>query len=205
MSAPRKNDSLAVPADPLAALRALQDLDARPAAPPPRSPPGADHATALPPTGATGSGDAPNTGSPVGSAGGGAAAGVRDNAPARRRTSADGSEGGEAGSERSSDTAGWAASGHDSGRVRPPRPRKPDPAWVSDEDPADPMAEAVRTMLGRPYAADPEKGPFTVSTVKIPAEVWDRLGWLSKWTGRAKQDIIADALKDHFAKVVKGR
>lgn len=67
------------------------------------------------------------------------------------------------------------------------------------------MAEAVRAMLGRAYTADPEKGPFTVSTVKIPAEVWDRLGWLSKWTGRAKQDIIADALKDHFAKVVRGR
>ncbi|MBX9625556.1 MAG: hypothetical protein K2X82_17245 [Gemmataceae bacterium] len=67
------------------------------------------------------------------------------------------------------------------------------------------MAEAVWAMLGRPYTADPEKGPFTVSTVKIPAEVWERLGWLSKWTGRAKQDILADALKDHFAKVVKGR
>jgi hypothetical protein len=69
----------------------------------------------------------------------------------------------------------------------------------------DPIAEAVRTLLARPYAATAEKGPFTVSTVKIPAEVWERLSWLSKWTGRAKQDIIADALREHFAKVLRGR
>jgi hypothetical protein len=67
------------------------------------------------------------------------------------------------------------------------------------------MAEAVLAMLSRPYTSDLGKGPFTVSTVKVPTEVWERLGWVSAWTGRPKQEIIADALKDHFAKVLKGR
>lgn len=207
MAAPRKTDSLAVPSDPLAALRALQDLDARPPSPPQQTPAGP--ATALPPTGVTGSGGAPDTGSPVGSAGGGTPAGARDSAPAQRRAGADGSA-----NDRGGGPGGPAASEADSAEprggegtdtaLRAPRPRKPDPAWP-EEKPVDPMADAVRAMLARPYTTDPEKGPFTVSTVKIPAEVWERLGWLSKWTGRAKQDIIADALKDHFAKVVKGR
>jgi hypothetical protein len=70
---------------------------------------------------------------------------------------------------------------------------------------ADPIAEAVRALLARPYAEHPGRGRFTVSTVKIPAEVWERLGWLAKWTGRAKQDIIADALREHFEKVLRGR
>jgi hypothetical protein len=67
------------------------------------------------------------------------------------------------------------------------------------------MADAVREMLSRPYTSDPNKGPFTVSTVKVPTEVWERLGWVSTWTGRPKQEIIADALKEHFVKVLKGR
>lgn len=67
------------------------------------------------------------------------------------------------------------------------------------------MADAVREMLSRPYTCDPGKGPFTVSTVKVPTEVWERLGWVSAWTGRPKQEIIADALKEHLGKVLKGR
>jgi hypothetical protein len=67
----------------------------------------------------------------------------------------------------------------------------------------DPLAAAVRKMLSRPYTADPRKGPFTVSTVKIPTEISERLGWVATLTGKAKQEILADALKDYFAKVLK--
>jgi hypothetical protein len=37
----------------------------------------------------------------------------------------------------------------------------------------------------------------------MPSEVWERLGWAAKVTGQAKQDIIRDALKDYFRKLVK--
>jgi predicted DNA-binding protein len=58
-------------------------------------------------------------------------------------------------------------------------------------------------MLARPYAADPKKGPSTVSTVKIPTEVSERLGWVATLTGKAKQEILTEALKDYFHKVLK--
>jgi hypothetical protein len=67
------------------------------------------------------------------------------------------------------------------------------------------IADAVRAMLARPYTSDPRRGPFTVSTVKVPTEVWERLGWLSAWTGRPKQEIIADALREHFVRILKDR
>jgi hypothetical protein len=65
------------------------------------------------------------------------------------------------------------------------------------------MANAIRGMLSKPYTADPKRGPFTVSTVKIPSEISERLGWVATLTGKAKQEILADALKDYFAKVLK--
>lgn len=178
----RKTSSLAVPADPLAALRALQELDT------PRSPVPED-ATALPVADATGSAPLPATGSAVGSA----------------TTPAESNEVANAGGSvvtrpRERDTS--SATG--SAGARSPGPRKIEPTEET-ADPPDPMAAAVRAMLGQPYSGEPAKGQFIVSTVKLPVEVWERLGWLSKWTGRAKQDIIADALKDHFAKIVKGR
>lgn len=83
-------------------------------------------------------------------------------------------------------------------------PRRPEPPATAEE-PKDVMERAILDMLGRPYAADPAKGPFTVTTVKVPAEVWERLGWASSLTGRPKQEIIALALKDWFAKLAKGR
>jgi hypothetical protein len=65
------------------------------------------------------------------------------------------------------------------------------------------MAEAVRALLEKPYTADPRTGPFTVSTVKIPTEVWERLGWVAKVSGRTKQELIADALKEFFRRGVR--
>jgi hypothetical protein len=60
-------------------------------------------------------------------------------------------------------------------------------------------------MLGRPYPPDLAKGPFTVTTVKIPTALWERLGWVVALTGQAKQDVLAEALKDRLEKVREGR
>jgi hypothetical protein len=68
-----------------------------------------------------------------------------------------------------------------------------------------PLTSAMREMLGQPYTAEPRKRAYTVSTVKIPTEVWERLGWAAMLTERPKQEIIAEALKDYFAKLVGGR
>ncbi|MGI8711378.1 MAG: hypothetical protein ACR2LA_10330 [Acidimicrobiales bacterium] len=57
------------------------------------------------------------------------------------------------------------------------------------------------TMLARPYPGEPGKGPFTVTSVKIPTDVWDRLGWVSTLLDRPKQDIIAEALRRYFEAV----
>lgn len=71
------------------------------------------------------------------------------------------------------------------------------------EELTDPIAGAVKELLARPYTTEGGKGPLTVSTVKMPSEVWERLGWAAKLTGQAKQDIIRDALKDYFRKLLK--
>jgi hypothetical protein len=161
---PRKANSLTYPADPLAALRELQDLDAADAPP-----------SGLP-------NPVPATASVSGSAVGSANDGEESSATSSERVSA---------TRRASRDAVRSA-----GKA---------PAAERSQPEADPIAEAVCALLARPYAAHADKGPFAVSTVKIPAEVWERLSWLAKWTGRAKQDIIADALREHFAKVVRGR
>ena len=66
-----------------------------------------------------------------------------------------------------------------------------------------PMRSAVVAMLGRPFPPELEKGPFTVTTVKIPTKIWERLSWLSSLTGQPKQEVIAEALKEHFKRTVK--
>lgn len=71
--------------------------------------------------------------------------------------------------------------------------------------PPDPVREAVLGMLSSPYSGEVNQGPFTTTTVKIPTEVWERLGWVASLTGQAKQEIIAEALKEHLVKVSKGR
>lgn len=113
-------------------------------------------------------------------------------------------------SPESSETA--EATGSDDGsassatqtRKRKPTTRTKDEEPPDDTTgPSDPLAAAIRQMLSRPYTADPRKGPFTVSTVKMPTEVSERLGWVATLTGKAKQEILAEALKDYFAKVLR--
>jgi len=100
-------------------------------------------------------------------------------------------------SEESSATSSVVADTPKPKRIRVVQPKE------EDEEADDPLTVAVRDMLGKPYASNHEKGPFTVSTVKIPSEVWERLGWVSKLIGRTKQDIIAEALKGYFRTVAK--
>lgn len=69
---------------------------------------------------------------------------------------------------------------------------------------SDPLGDAVRELLSRPYTGEGNKVPVTVSTVKIPTEVWERLGWVAALTGRTKQDLIAEALKGYFRIVLEG-
>jgi hypothetical protein len=153
-----KSESLSFPADPLAALRALQDLDA-PAAPP-REPP-----RPVPEEGEPG----PPAARATGGEGGGAARSAAAKRPAARR--------------------GRGAPGDEAKRPG---------------DESDPLGDAVRELLARPYAGEGSKVPVTVSTVKIPTEVWERLGWVAAITGRTKQDLIAEALKGYFRVVLEG-
>lgn len=76
--------------------------------------------------------------------------------------------------------------------------REPVPA----EQERDLIVGAVKELLSRPYS-EASKGPMSACTVKMPSEVWERLGWAAKLTGQAKQDIIRDALKDYFRKLLK--
>ena len=72
-----------------------------------------------------------------------------------------------------------------------------------DEPSADPIRAAVKELLSRPYSSGPQKVPLTVSTVKMPHEVWERLGWAAKLTEQTQQDIISEALKDYFQKLLR--
>ena len=113
--------------------------------------------------------------------------------------------GGEDSSQRDNEDSS-AESLTDSQKPTPKRSRRPrSTATEAEEAPSNPMADAVWQMLQQPYTADVRKGPFTVSTVKIPTEVWERLGWVSTLTGQAKQEIITEALKSHFETVLKAR
>jgi hypothetical protein len=81
----------------------------------------------------------------------------------------------------------------------PKRSRREAPAV---EPSADPLRDAVKELLSRPYSTE-RKVPLTVSTVKMPSEVWERLGWAAKFSGQTQQDIISDALKDYFQKMLR--
>lgn len=176
----RDAGSLAYPADPLAAIRELHALDVQIVATGPGAVRETEHgpvasATAPPPAPATGSED----GSVVADATGSRVGSVVANTGGKRATA--------------------------STAVR--RPRRPSREHESPSDASDgqgnPLAQAVRELLARPYTSDPRRGPFTVSTVKVPTEVWERLGWVATLTGRHKQEILADALKDHFDKILR--
>ncbi len=188
----RRTESLAYPKNPLAAMRELQELNGLPPVTNGNEPAVNRSVVALPtplPQGsATSSVVAPPNSSEVAGATSSPASSVECSAVAD--------------ADRSDDSS--ATSSVAQARRRKPGTRtKEEPLPDYSADTGDPLAAAVRKMLAQPYTADPKKGPFTVSTVKIPTEVSERLGWVATLTGKAKQEILAEALKDYFAKVLK--
>src|SRR5262245_43002719 len=168
----RKTESLSYPTNPLAAIRELQELDARPKLASKSNQAEKPPVVALP--------------------------------TSRAVASATGSDESSTTDSDETDATSSKESSAPQVRRRKAAPAKKEPGDKPDlNETAGPMAGAVREMLSQPYTADPRKGPFTVSTVKIPTEVSERLGWVAALTGKAKQEILAEALKDYFAKVLK--
>ncbi len=66
-----------------------------------------------------------------------------------------------------------------------------------------PLNDALMELLGKPYSTDETKGPYTISTVKIPTEISERLGYAATLTKQTKQEIISTALKDYFKRVLR--
>lgn len=67
------------------------------------------------------------------------------------------------------------------------------------------LNEALIQLLAKPYDSESKSGPFTSTTVKIQTELWERLGYASTFTALPKQEILAEALRDYFRKLVKGQ
>jgi predicted DNA-binding protein len=59
-------------------------------------------------------------------------------------------------------------------------------------------------MLGMPYPEDMAEGMMTVTSVKIPKPIWERLEYARTLTKKDKQDIIAEALRLYFDRIVEG-
>jgi hypothetical protein len=76
----------------------------------------------------------------------------------------------------------------------------PTPVYRQAEPPSarslDPVRQAIVQVLSEPFIGDPLKGPFTVTTVKVPTVIWERLALFAQLTGEPKQEILARALKD---------
>ena len=69
---------------------------------------------------------------------------------------------------------------------------------------ADPVRQAMLGMLTLPYPEDMGEGAMTVTSVKIPKPIWERLEYARTLTKMDKQDIIADALQIYFELIVEG-
>jgi len=67
----------------------------------------------------------------------------------------------------------------------------------------DPVRQAMLGMLAQPYPADMDDGAMTVTSVKIPKPVWERLEYARSLTKKDKQDIIAAALRLYFERIVE--
>jgi len=68
----------------------------------------------------------------------------------------------------------------------------------------DPVRQAMLGMLAMPYPEDMDEGGMTVTSVKIPKPIWERLEYARTLTKKDKQDIIADALRIYFELIVEG-
>lgn len=68
---------------------------------------------------------------------------------------------------------------------------------------SDPVRQAMLGMLALPYPQDMHEGLMTVTSVKIPKPIWERLEYARALTKKDKQDIIADALRIYFDLIVE--
>jgi predicted DNA-binding protein len=53
---------------------------------------------------------------------------------------------------------------------------------------------ALAQLLATPLDPGLLHGPFQAGTVRMPTELWKRVGWIASFTGRTKQEIIGEAL-----------
>ena len=53
---------------------------------------------------------------------------------------------------------------------------------------------ALAQLLATPLEPGLLTGPFQAGTVRMPSELWKRVGWIASFTGRTKQEIIGEAL-----------
>jgi hypothetical protein len=80
-------------------------------------------------------------------------------------------------------------------------------AKLRPQEPAaeeNPVREAMRQALRKPYAAGLQKGPSTATTIRVPSELWERLDMAAKLQNQTKQDLIAEALKQYLMKIGRG-
>ena len=77
-----------------------------------------------------------------------------------------------------------------------PSPRAPHQVEHVVTATTDPVRQAILQVLSQPFQGDPLKGPFTITTVKVPTVIWERVALFSQLTGENKQEILAKALKD---------
>ena len=67
----------------------------------------------------------------------------------------------------------------------------------------DPVRNAMLEMLAQPYPDDMSEGVMTVTSVKIPKLIWERLEYARVITKWDKQDIIAEALRQYFDRIAE--
>jgi hypothetical protein len=60
---------------------------------------------------------------------------------------------------------------------------------------------ALAQLLATPVEGDPARGPLQAATVRMPIAVWEQIGWVAAFQGRAKQEVIAEALAAYLERV----
>jgi hypothetical protein len=83
-------------------------------------------------------------------------------------------------------------------------PCTPAPAHAPGTGVAGPEEQTLAQLLAAPFPADPAQGPFQAATVRMPAEIWKRVGWVSSLTGRTKQDVVGEALVRYLEQLRAG-
>jgi hypothetical protein len=87
----------------------------------------------------------------------------------------------------------------------PPHARANERTGTRTCAPAGAETTALAQLLATPVDAEAMKGPFQAATVRMPAEVWKRVGWVASFSGRTKQEVIAEALTMYLEHLRKNR